>query len=233
MVPVTYLFVVLFGEGTWASEFAFAAWHRSARSTIELEGTALASRYVLLCEWGESATKFTSMWASRRLASEARFLPSQVVDRVGRIVPPPLAAAFIYMYRLTGGSIWGSFAKACHGKCFYSAGFLIFLEQQGEHEYYSLTKNQERTTLPLTTRDRQRARVKRKMYVNQRRDEMSRTWKHILRHEHFRAKYRYVGVFSNAVFNHFLLEDFSQTNGNRLVGSPRAHFRQKLKINKI
>ena len=71
-----------------------------------------------------------------------------------------------------------------------------------------------------------------KMYVNQRRDEMVRTWKHILRHDHFRAKYRYVGVFSDAVFNHFPLEDFSQTNGNRLVGAPRAHIRQKLKIDK-
>ena len=38
--------------------------------------------------------------------------------------------------------------------------------------------------------------------------------------------------FSNGVFNHFLLEDSSQTNGNRLVGAPRAHFRQKLKIDK-
>ena len=71
-----------------------------------------------------------------------------------------------------------------------------------------------------------------KMYVNQTRDEMARTWKHILRHEHFRVKYRYVGVFSNAVFNHFQLENFSQTNRNRLVGTPRAHFRQKLKIDK-
>ena len=52
MVPVTYLFIGIFGEGTWANAFAFAAWHRSARSTIE--GTAWASRYVLLCEWGES-----------------------------------------------------------------------------------------------------------------------------------------------------------------------------------
>ena len=59
MVPVTYLFVVLFGERTWANELAFAAWQRSARSTIELEGTAWAARYVLLCLWGESATKFT------------------------------------------------------------------------------------------------------------------------------------------------------------------------------
>ena len=137
-----------------------------------------------------------------------------------------------------------------------------------------------------------------KMYVNQRRDEMAQTWKHILRHNHFCANYQYkikrtplwlqlkvsrprpifrqihlglgretfscnhkgvhlilwkalqsgralfrledyyianyqyVGVFSNAVFNHFPLEDFSQTNGNRLVGAPRAHFRQKLKIDK-
>ena len=56
---------------------------------------------------------------------------------------------------------FGSFAKTCHGKSFYS-GFLLFLEQQGENEYYSLTINQERTTLPSTTSDRQRARVKRK-----------------------------------------------------------------------
>ena len=56
---------------------------------------------------------------------------------------------------------FGSFAKACHGKSLYS-GFLLFLEQQRAHKYYSLTKNQERTTLPSTTSDRQRARVKRK-----------------------------------------------------------------------
>ena len=56
---------------------------------------------------------------------------------------------------------FGSFAKACHGKSFYS-GFLFFLEQPRAHKYYSLTKNQERTTLPSTTSDRQRARVKRK-----------------------------------------------------------------------
>ena len=34
---------------------------------------------------------------------------------------------------------FGSFAKACHGKSFYS-GFLLFLEKQGKHKYYSLTK---------------------------------------------------------------------------------------------
>ena len=56
---------------------------------------------------------------------------------------------------------FGSFAKACHGKYFYS-GFLLFLEQQRAHKFYSLTKYQECTTLPSTTRDGQRARVKRK-----------------------------------------------------------------------
>ena len=39
------------------------------------------------------------------------------------------------------------------------------------------------------------------MYVNQRRDEMARTWKHILRHDHFRAKYRYRGVFFRTPFS--------------------------------
>ena len=34
------------------------------------------------------------------------------------------------------------------------------------------------------------------------------------------------------VFNQLPLEDFSQTNGNLLVGAQRAHFRKKLKINK-
>ena len=56
---------------------------------------------------------------------------------------------------------FGSFAKACHGKSFHP-GFLFFLEQQRAHKYYSLTKNQERTTFPSTTSDRQKVRVKSK-----------------------------------------------------------------------
>ena len=62
---------------------------------------------------------------------------------------------------------------------------------------------------------------------------LARNRKHSLRHDHFRAKYRYFDGFSSAVFNHFPLEDFSQTNGIRLVGAPRAHFRQKLKIDQL
>ena len=74
----------------------------AARSTIELEGTAWAFRYVLLCEWAESATKFTmNVNIKTSCFRSARLLLSQVVDRVGRIeVPLPLAAAFMYMYQL-------------------------------------------------------------------------------------------------------------------------------------
>ena len=114
MAPVTYLFVVLFGEGTRANEFTFAAWHRNARSTIELEGTAWTSwDDVLLCEWGESATKFTmNVSIKTSCFRSTRLLLSQVVDREGRIeAPPPLAAAFMYIYQLTGGSISGLLRK--------------------------------------------------------------------------------------------------------------------------
>ena len=54
-------------------------------------------------------------------------------------------------------SPWRIFLKPT--ELFYSI-FLLFLEQQRAHKYYSLTKNQERTTLPSTTSNRQRARVK-------------------------------------------------------------------------
>ena len=110
MVPVTYLFVALFGEGTRANEFAFAAWHRRARWTIELEGIAWTSRDdVLLCEWGESATKFTmNVSIKTSCFRSTSLLLSQVVDREGRIeAPPPLAAAFMHIYWFTGGSISG------------------------------------------------------------------------------------------------------------------------------
>ena len=162
MVPVTYLFVVLFGEGTWANEFAFAAWHRSARSTMELERTAWGTRYVLLCEWGESATKFT-MNVSIKTSCFRSKTPTESSCRQSR--PDRSSSAsrgcvhvHVPAYRWVN---FRSCAKACHGKSFYS-GFLLFLEQLRAHKYYSLTKNQERTTLPSATSDRQRARVKRK-----------------------------------------------------------------------
>ena len=124
MVPVTYLFVVLFGGGTRANEFAFAAWHHSARSTIYLEGTARTSRDdVLLCEWGESATKFTmNVSIKTSCFRSTRLLLSQVVDREGRIeAPPPFAAAFMYIFRLTGGSISGLLRKRATANPFTQA----------------------------------------------------------------------------------------------------------------
>ena len=59
MVPVTYLFVVFFLANELERTSSLSRLGPVARSTIELEGIAWASRYVLLCEWGESATKFT------------------------------------------------------------------------------------------------------------------------------------------------------------------------------
>ena len=63
MVQVTYIITRLrcsFWRRNLSERVRFRglALGRSARSTIELEGTAWASRYVLLCERGESATKF-------------------------------------------------------------------------------------------------------------------------------------------------------------------------------
>ena len=133
-----------------------------ARSTIELDGTAWASRHVLLCEWGESATKFT-MNVSIKTSCFRSKTPTESSCRQSR--PDRSSSAsrgcvhvHVPAYRWVN---FGSFAKACHGESFYS-GFLFFLEQQRAHKYYSLTKNQERTTLPSTTSDRQRARVERK-----------------------------------------------------------------------
>ena len=109
MVPATYLFVVLFGERTWANEFSFAAWPRS-----QIDDWAGGnSMGVSVC---------ASLWVGREcyevyhecedqdvlLPKQDSYWVRQVVDRGGRIeVPPPLAAVFMYMYRLTGGSISG------------------------------------------------------------------------------------------------------------------------------
>ena len=126
---------------------------------------------------------------------------------------------------------FGSFAKACHTTSFYS-GFLLFLEQQRAHKYYSLTKNQERTTLPSTTSDLQRAWFKHK-YVCKSKE--GRDGANLKAHVASRAFPREIPVrgrfFFKRRFQPLLLEDFSQTNRNRLVGAPRAHFCQKLKIN--
>ena len=93
-------------------------------------------------------------------------------------------------------------------------------------------KNQEHTTFPSTTSNRQRARAKRKNLCKS--NGMTR-WCEKESPYYVTSistpRYRYVGVsffFLNPVFNHFL-EDFFKTNRNRLVGVPRDYFRQKLK----
>ena len=201
MVPVTYLFVVIFGEGTWANEFAFAAWPRSQIDDWlwrEQHGRLGMCFFVS----GERVLRSLPwMSASRRLASEARLLLSQVVDRVGRIeVPPPLAAAFMYMCRLTGGSISGLLRKRATASPFTRASCYSW----NSNGHTSTTVWQKIRSVPHFLQppaiDKE-PESNAKMYVNQRRDEMARTWKHILRHDHIRAKYRYVGVFLRTPFS--------------------------------
>ena len=102
----------------------------------------MASRYAPLCQWGESATKFTMNVSMKTSCFRSRTPMSEVVDRASPIEALPLAALFI-----VPAYSWvkfGSYAKTCYGKSFYS-GFLLILEPQGKHEYYSLTKNEEPT----------------------------------------------------------------------------------------
>ena len=100
-------------------------------------------------------------------------------------------------------------------KCVYSR-FLIFLEQQrGSQVSNRLTQNQQAyfsIFLPTTSDPQSRLSHAQKCILKSKgRDQMARTSKHILRHDHFRVKYRVRGTrkLSNAVFNHFPLEAFS------------------------
>ena len=115
-----------------------------------------------------------------KTASEARLKQSQVVDmdREGRVEAPTfLAAAFMHVLVPADHCRWvnfGSFAKAWHGNFFYSS-FLLFLEQQGAQEYYSVTKIRSVPHFlqpPVIDKEPE---SNAKMYVNQWRDEMART----------------------------------------------------------
>ena len=135
------------------------------------------------------------MWASRRLASEARLLLSQVVDRVDWIeAPPPLAAAFMYMYRLTGGSISGLLRKRATANPFTRASCYSWSSKENTSTtVWQIIRSVPHFLQPPAIDKEPESKAK--MYVNQRLDEMAWTWKHILPHEHFRAKYWYVGGF--------------------------------------
>ena len=72
-----------------------------------------------------------------------------------------------------------------------------------------------------------------KMYVNQRRDEMARTWKHILRHDHFRAKYRYVGVFFECHFQPLSVGGFFSNQRESISQCPKSPFPSKTQNRQI
>ena len=173
------------------------------------------------------------MWASIRLASEARFLLSQVVDRVGRIeVPPPLASAFMYMYRLTGGSISGLLGKRATANPFTRASCYSW----SSNGHTSSTVWQNIRSVPLFLQppaiDKE-PESNAKMYVNQRRDEMARTWKHILRHDHFRAKYRYEGVFFERRFQPLSVGGFFSNQRESISRCPKSPFPSKTQNRQI
>ena len=180
------------------------------------------------CEWGQSATKLT-MNVSIKTSCFRSKTPTESSCR--RSMPdrnPSASRVHVPAYRWVG-----SFAKACHSKSFYS-GFLLFLEQQGEHEYHSLTKKSGTyyTSFNQQRIDKEPA-SKAKIYENQR---VRRDGANLKAHIASRAFPREIPVRGRFLWMQFSTtfhrRIFSQTNGIRLVGAPRAHFHQKLKIDK-
>ena len=171
-------------------------------------------------------------WTSRQLPKQesVRLRLSTWTEDRGRVeAPMSLVAAFNHVHVPAYHCRWvnfGSLAKACHGNFIYSS-FLLFMEQEGAHDkyYYSVIKNRSAPHFLQPPAIDKEPEWNAKMYANQRRDEMARTWKHIFG-QHFRTKYRCVGVY-----NHFPLEDFSHTKGNGLV-SAQEHISVKLKTDK-
>ena len=128
--------------------------------------------------------------------------------------------------------IFGFFAKTWHGKFFY-LGLLLFLELQVPNENYSFPKDQERTTLPSTTSDRQRAGLKSK---NVCKPNGGTRWRELESTDFvisISARNTELWAFFERCFQALSAGGFfSRTNEKRLVIAPRAHFRQKLKIDK-
>ena len=227
MAQVTYLFAVLFGERTWANKFVFAACPRRPDRRLnwwEQHGR-LGMCFFVSAE--RVPPSLTWMWASRRLASEARLLLSQVVDTVGRIgVPPPLAAApFMYMYRLTGASFSGLLRKRAMASPFTWASCYFWSCNGPGTQVLQFDKKIRSVPhfLQPPAIDKE-PESNAKMYVNQTRDEMARTWKHILRHDHFRAKCRYVGVFFERRFQPLSVRGFFSNQRESISRCPKSPF---------
>ena len=207
MIPDTYLFVALFGEGSWANDFAFAAWHHSARSMIELQEQHGRLGMCFFVSVDRVLPSLPWMWASRRLASKPRLLLSQVVDRVGRIeAPPPFPAAFMYMYWLTAGSISGCLPKHATANPFTRASCYSWSSKEDT----STAVWQKTRTVPHFLQppaiDKSPSQTQNVCKSKAWRD--GTNLKAHIASRAFPSEIPIRGRFSNAVFNHFPLEDF-------------------------
>ena len=197
-----------------------------------LMGAAWASRYVLLCEWWES--KFNSAKLTMNVSIKTSCFRSKThpesncrQSRPDRRSSASRGRGYVQACYCRWVN-FESFAKACHGKFFYS-GFLLFLEQQQPHKNYRLTK---KSGAYHTSFNHQRIDKKpasnAKMYVNQMVWRDNANLKAHISSLALSARNTVRGrFFRTTIFNYFPLEDFSQTKRNRLVGAPRAHFRLK------
>ena len=232
MAPATYLFVVLFGERTWANEFAFAAWPRS-----QIDDWAGGnSMGVSVC---------ASLWVGRECyevyheCEDQDVLLSKQDSYWVKLSREEAGSQFLRLSRLrscacTGLQV-GQFRVFCESvpRQVLLVGLLVIpgaatgtqvLQFDKKWGAYHTSFNHQRST-------KSPSQTQKCMWI-----------KGVTRWRELESTYcvtiisaRNTGTwafFSNAVFNHFPLEDFSQTNGNRLVGAPRTHFRQKLKIDK-
>ena len=62
---------------------------------------------------------------------------------------------------------------------------------------------------------------------------MARTWKHILRHDHFRSKYRYVGVFFERRFQPLSVGRFFSNQRESISRCPKSPFPSKTQNRQI
>ena len=124
---ISSLFFLAEAQELAQNEFAFSAWHRCAMAglTIELEETAWASRYVLLCEWGPRGRecyhlKFTKNVSIKTSCFRSK-TPTDSSCRQSRPYRGSSASPGCVHRSCTCTGRWvnfGSFAKACHGKSF-------------------------------------------------------------------------------------------------------------------
>ena len=235
MVPVTYLFVVFFlandhelERTSWLSQLGRVAPDRRL-SWREQHGRLGMCFFVS----GERVLRSLPwMWASRRLASEARLLLSQVVD-IGRIVSLPLAAAC--SCTCTGLQVrqFWVFCESVPRQILLLGLPVLPGAATGTQvlQFDKKIRSVPHFLQPPAIDKKPESNAK--MYVNQRRDEMARTWKHILRHDHFRAKYWYVGVFLERRFQPLSVGGFFSNQRESISRCPKSPFPSKTQNRQI